>query len=97
MIPSEYDVGDAKDSHAVGTGIIEGERAVIISAWENGPEDMDNLSCIALPPKDAGSLARALLRAADGIPPDRPKGTMIVRYPSGVLAAGIRDKLLGKG
>ena len=75
MVPSEYDVGNARDSYAVGTGYVEGERVVIISAWENG-KDRDNLSCIALEPKDAASLARALLRAADNDTPDAPRGTM---------------------
>ena len=76
MIPSEYDVGDARDFYAVGTGFVEGEPMVIISAWENG-DDRDNLSCVALEPKDAASLARALIRAADHDTPDAPRGTVL--------------------
>jgi hypothetical protein len=76
VIPSEYDVGNARDFYAVGTGFVEGERVVIISAWENGDEHMENLSCNALEPKDAASLARALLHAADDDAPVAPRGTV---------------------
>lgn len=71
MVPSEYDVGDASGTHAVAIGTVDGKHRVILSAWET--EEMDNLSCIALSPERARSLASALIRAADNAPPDWPQ------------------------
>jgi hypothetical protein len=74
MIPREYDIGNAARSFAVGTGIVEGEQVVIVTAWEG---EMDNLSMNALSPAEAASLARALLHAADDDTRDYSRGTVM--------------------